>query len=85
MSEELRDLRAKIGARTECYLEGAARARGVDKSALVREILDSWAVQREHEFTVTQALLKAEGEIAASRGTSGRQGPVARNQYLKWD
>lgn len=85
MSEELRDLRAKIGARTECYLEGAARARGVDKSALVREILDSWAAQREHEYTVTQALLRAEGEIAALQGIEGRQRPVAPKQALKWD
>lgn len=85
MSEELRDLRAKIGARTECYLEGTARARGVDKSALVREILDQWAGQREHEFTVTQALLRAEGEIAALPGASGRQRVDAPKTPLKWD
>jgi hypothetical protein len=72
MSEELRDLRARITGRTWAVLEAQAQASGKEKSELVREILDGWAAREIHEFSLLGKYLKAEGLDAASAGSGGR-------------
>lgn len=75
MSAELCDLRAKITEETECALDAHARAHGIDKSELVREILQKWADRQIHAATLLQRCLKREGARAASAGFSGNQPP----------
>jgi hypothetical protein len=49
VAEELRDLRAKITVETDIVLDSIARARGVEKAEIVREVL--------HEFAAEQILI----------------------------
>ena len=45
---EYRDLRAKITERADQVLEAHSRAHNMDKSELVRKVLDEWAAQQIH-------------------------------------
>lgn len=67
MSVELRDIRAKVTAEADIALEVECATTGKDKSELVREILQHWAMQRIHAANVLARRLKAEG-IAGSLG-----------------
>jgi len=70
MSADLKDLRAKISARTWCFLE--SRATGRDMCELVREILGNWAAVRLHAHIEARKLLAAEGEPGIGEGRAGK-------------
>lgn len=55
------DIRCKFDPRTIAYVEAEANARGLDKCAVLREILDSWADSKERAFIETQKRLRARG------------------------
>lgn len=81
MAAPLEDLRAKITARSHCAPAAHARAHGIDKSELVRNIIDEWAGRQIHGASMLYRCLKAKGETAAaegitaaSQGTSGNAG-----------
>jgi hypothetical protein len=72
MAADLKDLRAKITARTWCFLESESRATGKELSELVREILSEWAAVRLHAHIEAGKLLAAEGEPGIAAGNSGK-------------
>lgn len=72
MSIELKDLRAKVTARTWCFLESESRATGKDIAELVQEILGDWSAVRMHAHIEASKLLAAEGESGSAPGFSGK-------------
>ena len=58
---DLVDLRAKISRRSAAALEAEHLATGVDKSELVRKIIDEWACRREEYCSLLIAALQGEG------------------------
>lgn len=77
MAAPLEDLRAKITARSHCALAAHSRAHGIDKSELVRDILDEWATRQIHGASMLYRCLRAKGETAAAEGiTAASQGIV---------
>ncbi len=80
MGAPLEDLRAKITARTHCALVAHARAHGIDKSELVRDILDEWAGRQIHGASVLYRCLRAKGEIAAAEGIVAASPGIAGNE-----
>lgn len=72
MSEELRDLRAKITVQTDAVLDTLSKVRGVDRSEIVREVLHKFALEHIAISTLLDARLRSEGFPAADEGTSGR-------------
>jgi hypothetical protein len=74
MSEQLKDLRAKITPETDAVLEAMNRACGKDKSEIVRDVLHAWASQKIHESSLVDRLLKAEGLPGIAAGSSGKPG-----------
>ena len=64
MSADLIDNRSKITKRTDSVLEAMNRASGRDKSEIVREVLDKWAVEQIHAATLI-------ARFAGSEGTGG--------------
>ena len=72
MSAEMKDLRAKITARTWCFLESESRATGKDIAELVREILGDWAAVRLKAHIEAVKLLVAEGEAGIEPGCWGK-------------
>lgn len=71
MADELRDLRARINVAADVTLEVEARRRGLDRSELVREILDEWAADRIHAAHALIAGLTAEGISGLDEGGTG--------------
>lgn len=61
MSLPLKDLRTAIPDTTDVWLEIESRAIGVDKAAVVREVLNSWARDKAHAFKIAHRLLRANG------------------------
>jgi hypothetical protein len=61
MSEELKDLRAKVTRRTDAVLEAMNRASGRDKSEIAREVLDKWAAEQIHASTLITRLAGGKG------------------------
>lgn len=61
MAEELRDLRAKISVETDIVLESIARARGVEKAEIVREVLHEFAAEQILIARLIAKRLKGEG------------------------
>lgn len=75
MAVPLEDLRAKVTVRAHCALAAHARAHGIDKSELVRDILDEWASKQIHGASMLYRCLRAKGEGAAAEGiASAAQG-----------
>lgn len=61
LAADLIDLRSKITERANQVLEAHARAHNLDKSEIVRNVLDEWAEKRIHEATLTLRLTRGEG------------------------
>lgn len=80
MSGELYDCRGKVTAFGHCALAAESRARDVDKSELIREIVEEWARKKYHAATLLQACMTAKGVTAADAGIVGRPG-----ETLEWD
>lgn len=72
MADELRDLRAKITIQADAVLDAISRVRGIDRSEIVREVLHKFALEYIAIGTITDARLRAEGEIGAGEGAPGR-------------
>lgn len=70
-SPELIDLRAKITRETDVVLSAETRISGRDRSELVREILDAWAKDRLHAFSVLANELHREGMGGSVQGMAG--------------
>ena len=63
MSTDLsRDIRVKVCAQTDDDLTGLAKARGVDRQDVLREILDREADRILHECTVVVRFARSEGK-----------------------
>lgn len=61
MSADLRDFRGKITDLTWCYIEAEHRATGEDQSAIVRDILHTWAERKHRAAIEAQALMEGKG------------------------
>jgi hypothetical protein len=61
MSLPLKDLRTAVPDTTDVWLEIESRASGIDKAAVVREVLNRWAKEKAHAFKVAHRLLQANG------------------------
>lgn len=61
MSLPLKDLRTAIPESTDVWLEIEARASGIDKAAIVRDVLNEWAKCKAHAFKVAHRMLRANG------------------------
>jgi len=61
MSIPLKDCRTAIPEATDVWLEIESRATGIDKAAVVREVLNRWAKEKAHAFKVAHRLLQANG------------------------
>lgn len=86
MAAELVDLRAKITMETHCALAAYARAHEIDKSEVVRDILDRWAGRQIHGASMLASCLRAKGLTAAAEGISGAaQGKPGNDAALRWD
>ena len=62
MAAELIDLRAKITERTHQVLEAHARAHDVDKSEIVRKVMDEWAAKEIHVSSLVHRLTRVQGK-----------------------
>lgn len=69
MSQELRDLRAKITVETDAVLDSISTVTGRDRSEIVREWLHERALREIAVHTVLDRKLKAEG----LKGSAGEQ------------
>jgi hypothetical protein len=69
---ELVDLRAKISRRASAALEAEHLATGVDGGELVREILEQWAVGKEHYCNLLLRSLEREGLEPRANGAKGK-------------
>ena len=69
---DLVDLRAKITRRAAAALEAEHLSTGVDKSELVRQILETWAASKEHYCTLLLQSLAREGLEPRVNGRPGK-------------
>lgn len=58
---DLVDLRAKITPLANQVLDAHALARDIDKSEVVRSVLEQWAVKEIHVSTVIVRVTRSEG------------------------
>lgn len=72
MSIPLIDLRAKITIETDAVLEAVHRSTGKDKSEVVRDVLNRWAMSEIHASIVLNSILKREGITGADQGIGGQ-------------
>lgn len=81
------DLRVKISVETHCALVAHARAHGIDKFDVVREILDKWAMNQIHGASMLGSCLRAKGAIGAAEGIAGAAQGIAGKSgaLLEWD
>ena len=71
MAAELKDFRGKITVEAYCQLEAEHRVSGADQSAIVRDILHEWAIQKIRTATITDSLLRSEGLPGIAGGVGG--------------
>ncbi|MEN9493651.1 MAG: hypothetical protein RJA63_4100 [Pseudomonadota bacterium] len=74
MAVELRDLRAKITVEADAALDAEARASGMDRSEIVRDVLHTWASDRIDMAKLLLRRLEFEGLAGAPEGVRGRVG-----------
>lgn len=72
VSAELEDLRAKVTPLAHHVLNSYAQVHGIDKTELVRDILDKWASRQVHAASVITKTLQREGIAAENEGIGGR-------------
>lgn len=86
MSAEI-DLRCKIDATTHCALVAHARAHGIDKQDIVREVLGAWALRQVHGARMLASCLRAKGEAGAAEGIARAAQGIAGQpgEMLTWD
>lgn len=83
MSEELTDVRSKVSRRTDKALSAFSRARGLEKSELIREVLTKYADEQIHGAMVVQRLLRDEGVLGELEGLTGEsQGLAGESQGM---
>ncbi len=80
MAVELFDCRAKLTAFGHCAVAAECRANDIDKSELIRDIVEEWARKKYHAATLLQACMTAKGVTAADAGIAGKTGAP-----LEWD
>jgi hypothetical protein len=86
MAAELLDLRAKITPEAHCALAAYARAHDIDKSEVVRDILDKWAGKQIHAASMLANCLRAKGLTAAAEGIAGAaQGTSGNRGESLWN
>lgn len=61
MSIPLKDYRTAIPEAVDVWLEIEATATGMDKAAVGREVLRTWAKAKQHAYTVATRRLQANG------------------------
>lgn len=61
MSLPLKDIRSAVPESIDVWLEIESRALGLDKAAVVREVITAWARSKAHAFKVAHQLLHANG------------------------
>jgi hypothetical protein len=61
MSLPLKDVRSAVPETTDVWLEIEGRATGVDKAAVVRDVLNGWARGKAHAFKIAHRVLRANG------------------------
>lgn len=61
MSIPLKDYRTAIPEAVDVWLEIEAAATGMDKAAVGREVLKTWAKLKQHAYTVATRRLQANG------------------------
>ena len=64
---ELVDLRAKITERANQVLEAHVLAHNLEKSDVVRRVLDEWAAKELHVSTLVVRLSRSEGDKGTDR------------------
>lgn len=67
MSLPLKDLRVKITAETDCWLDAVARVSNRDKSEVVRELLHKWASEQERISKLALNSMEREGLLGRHR------------------
>lgn len=77
MAAELIDVRGKVTLFGDCALTAHARAHDMDKSEVVREVVEAWARKQAHAASMLAACMKAKGVTAADAGIVGKT--------LHWD
>lgn len=68
---ELRDLRARISVAADVTLDLECKRLGLDRSELIREILERWAWEKIHAAQHLIEGITAEGISAADEGGRG--------------
>lgn len=81
------DLRVKIDATTHCALIAHARAHGVDRNEIVRDILGEWAGRQVHGARMLASCLRAKGEAGAAEGIARAAQGIAGHagDSLDWE
>jgi len=77
------DLRVKIDTTTHCALAAHARAHGVEKPEVVRQILGEWAARQVHGARMLASCLRAKGEAGAADGIA-RAAQGKPGESLDW-
>jgi hypothetical protein len=75
VSVELIDLRAKISPEGDCALTAYARAHGLDKAEVAREVIHAWALKQMRNATILALQMKAKGISGGNAGASGNALP----------
>jgi len=72
MSADLIDFRGKITKEANCVLEAEHRVTGEDKAVIARKILHEYAMKKIRTASITDALLRSEGEPGITGGIVGK-------------
>lgn len=80
MAADLIDVRAKVTAFGDCALTAYSRAHVIDKSEVIRDLVEDWARKQAHGASMLHACMRAKGVTAADAGIAGSFG-----DSLKWD
>lgn len=87
MAADLIDFRLKITAETACVLAAQARAQGVEKPELGRDVLHEWALRHIESASLLVNCLRAKGLSSAAEGIARADGRSSgqTGAGLDWD